>query len=197
MLRQGKPDHAVPSPATEANVDGDLLLLAKNGDEQAFSMLAEKYQPLITAATAKFRRLFDGDVLGSDDVRQEALLAFYRAVMSYDGGKSTVSFGLYAKICVNNRIISLLRKARTEKKRAAAAAQMKESAHTTDRYFPSLDGVSEMMDRLLTKYEKKVFSMYLEGKSYKDIALTLGRNEKSVDNALFRAKAKLRSGYHM
>ena len=54
-----------------------------------------------------------------------------------------------------------------------------------------------MMDRLLTKYEKKVLIMYIEGKSYKDIALTLGRNEKSVDNALFRARSKLRSGYHM
>jgi len=74
---------------------------------------------------------------------------------------------------------------------------MKTSARTTDRYFPALDGVSEMMDRLLTKYEKKVLIMYIEGKSYKDIALTLGRNEKSVDNALFRARSKLRSGYHM
>ena len=49
----------------------------------------------------------------------------------------------------------------------------------------------------LSILEKKVLIMYIEGKSYKDIALTLGRNEKSVDNALFRARSKLRSGYHM
>lgn len=182
--------------ATEANVDGDLLLSAKKGDGQAFSELASKYHPLISAAAEKFRRLCDADMLGSDDLRQEALFAFYRAVMSYDCERSTVSFGLYAKICINNRMISILRKASSKKKRMVAAA-LKESARASERRPQSLDGVSEMMERLLTKYEKKVLSMYLEGKSYKDIALALGRNEKSVDNALFRAKSKLRSGYRM
>lgn len=183
---------------TEANVDRNLLLAAKNGDSLAFSELVEKYQPLIGAAAEKYRRLCGENALGgTDDLRQEALLAFYRAVTSYDADKKGVSFGLYAKICINNRMISILRKAGAESRRKAAAQLIKTSARTTDRYFPELDGVSELMDRLLTKYEKKVLSMYLEGKSYKDIALALGRNEKSVDNALFRAKSKLRSGYHM
>ena len=175
-------------------MDADLLLAAKNGDSQAFTELAVKYEPLIRAAAEKYCRLCGENV---DDLHQEALLAFYRAVTTYDTDKKGVTFGLYAKICVNNRMISILRRAGAENRRKAAASLMKNSARTTDRYFPALDGVSEMMDRLLTKYEKKVLVMYLEGKSYKDIALTLGRNEKSVDNALFRARSKLRSGYHM
>lgn len=179
---------------TEVSVDADLLLAAKNGDSQAFTELAVKYEPLIRAAAEKYCRLCGESV---DDLHQEALLAFYRAVTTYDTDKKGVTFGLYAKICVNNRMISILRRAGAENRRKAAASLMKNSARTTDRYFPALDGVSEMMDRLLTKYEKKVLVMYLEGKSYKDIALALGRNEKSVDNALFRAKSKLRSGYHM
>lgn len=177
-------------------MDGDLLLSAKNGDQQAFSKLAEKYQPLICTAAEKFRRLCDADMLGSDDLKQEALLAFYRAVLSYDGGRSTVSFGLYAKICINNRMISILRKASSKKKRMVATA-LKESVRVSEKRPQMIEGVSEMMERFLTSYEKKVLSMYLEGKSYKDIALALGRNEKSVDNALFRAKSKLRSGYRM
>lgn len=175
-------------------MDADLLLAAKNGDSQAFTELAVKYEPLIRAAAEKYCRLCGESV---DDLHQEALLAFYRAVTTYDTDKKGITFGLYAKICVNNRMISILRRAGAENRRKAAASLMKNSARTTDRYFPALDGVSEMMDRLLTKYEKKVLVMYLEGKSYKDIALTLGRNEKSVDNALFRARSKLRSGYHM
>ncbi len=179
---------------TEVSVDADLLLAAKNGDGQAFSELAAKYSPLIGAAVEKYRRMCGES---TDDLHQEALLAFYRAVKTYDTEKKGVTFGLYAKICINNRMISILRRAGAENRRKAAVSLMKTSARTTDRYFPALDGVSEMMDRLLTKYEKKVLIMYIEGKSYKDIALTLGRNEKSVDNALFRARSKLRSGYHM
>ena len=179
---------------TEVSVDADLLLAAKNGDGQAFSELAAKYSPLIGAAVEKYRRMCGES---TDDLHQEALLAFYRAVKTYDTEKKGVTFGLYAKICINNRMISILRRAGAESRRKAAVSLMKTSARTTDRYFPALDGISEMMDRLLTKYEKKVLIMYIEGKSYKDIALTLGRNEKSVDNALFRARSKLRSGYHM
>lgn len=179
---------------SEGNVDRDLLLAAKSGDSQAFSELAAKYEPLIGSSAEKYSRLCGEN---ADDLRQEALLAFYRAVTSYDTGKEGVSFGLYAKICISNRLISILRKTGTENRRKASASMIKNTVRTTDRYFPELEGVSELMDRLLTKYEKKVMSMYLEGKSYKDIALALGRNEKSVDNALFRARSKLRSGYHM
>jgi len=44
----------------------------------------------------------------------------------------------------------------------------------------------------MTKLEYTVFFMFLEGKSYKDIADDLNRSEKSIDNALRRAKEKVR-----
>lgn len=170
------------------------FLRQKTATVRLFRSLRRNTVRLSGAAVEKYRRMCGES---TDDLHQEALLAFYRAVKTYDTEKKGVTFGLYAKICINNRMISILRRAGAENRRKAAASLMKTSARTTDRYFPELDGVSEMMDRLLTKYEKKVLIMYIEGKSYKDIALTLGRNEKSVDNALFRARSKLRSGYHM
>ena len=47
------------------------------------------------------------------------------------------------------------------------------------------------MDELLSPLEKEVVDLYLEGKSYVEIAEQLGRHVKSVDNALQRVKRKL------
>ena len=54
---------------------------------------------------------------------------------------------------------------------------------------------SQLMNRLsdvLSKKEMKVLEMYLAHCSYEQIANELSMNEKSVDNALQRAKSKIR-----
>jgi len=111
---------------TEVSVDADLLLAAKNGDGQAFSELAAKYSPLIGAAVEKYRRMCGES---TDDLHQEALLAFYRAVKTYDTEKKGVTFGLYAKICINNRMISILRSRKPAESRGFAY----ENLRTHDR----------------------------------------------------------------
>ncbi|MBQ7124913.1 MAG: hypothetical protein IJO00_00985, partial [Clostridia bacterium] len=100
----------------------------------------------------------------------------------------------YAKICVKNRLISVIRKNRTEKKHKAKAAKPRDAVSSRQSTFLT-EEIKAVAEKLLTKYEKIVFYMYLDGKSYRDIALSLGKTEKSVDNALFRAKKKFRCGY--
>ena len=76
-----------------------LLLLAKEGDGDAFARLAEEYKPMLDAAVASYKSdLCEQDV---EELHQEALLAFHRAVQSYELLYGNVSFGLYAKICVD------------------------------------------------------------------------------------------------
>ena len=47
------------------------------------------------------------------------------------------------------------------------------------------------MDEILSELETEVLSMYMDGKSYQEIADGLGRHVKSIDNALQRIKRKL------
>ncbi len=42
----------------------------------------------------------------------------------------------------------------------------------------------------LSSFESKVLRLYMDGRSYQEIAETLGRHAKSVDNALQRVKRK-------
>ena len=175
-----------------------LILAAKKGDESAFSELITKYRPLLDSAVNKYYRGVK-DMGGElDDLRQEARLAFYRAIVSFDLNNDGVSFGLYAKICVKNALVSVVRKISADRKRKSSeksASLPKETgARSSQLEFSALLDDAEGR---LTQYEKKVFCLYLDGKHYKEIASLLGKTEKSVDNALFRAKTKLRNGYGM
>ncbi len=175
-----------------------LLLLAKEGDEDAFASLVREYSPLLDSAVNRYRSgLSEQDV---EELRQEALVAFHRAVMSFEVLYGNVSFGLYAKICVSKAIISALR-------------QFKKS---TDVEFVSLDEVelseigspddpvNAVIEREnaaqlrrfirdnLSKYENSVWWMYYSGMSIDDIAESLQTSKKSVGNALSRIRQKLR-----
>ena len=46
------------------------------------------------------------------------------------------------------------------------------------------------MNKILSKFELEVLSLYLGGNSYSDIAKAIGKDAKSVDNALQRIKKK-------
>ena len=47
------------------------------------------------------------------------------------------------------------------------------------------------MGEILSDLERKVLMLYLDGRSYQEIAVDLNRHVKSIDNALQRVKRKL------
>ena len=114
---------------------------------------------------------------------------------TYDEGKE-VSFGLYAKICVNNALISTLRKYKTEQKRQRRAKE-RENKAPADPIAALINAEDD--ERLkakikteLSDFEKSVFDLYINDKSTREIAEILGREEKSVSNALYRMKVKIK-----
>ena len=55
----------------------------------------------------------------------------------------------------------------------------------------------EILDREATRLEKQALMLYLGGLTYRQISVALETSEKSVDNAIFRAKRKLRKHFGM
>jgi RNA polymerase sporulation-specific sigma factor len=51
--------------------------------------------------------------------------------------------------------------------------------------------IKDSMGALLSDLETEVLQLYMDGKSYQQIADMLGRHVKSIDNALQRIKRKL------
>jgi RNA polymerase sporulation-specific sigma factor len=54
-----------------------------------------------------------------------------------------------------------------------------------------MEGLRSSMTEVLSDLEIHVLQLYMDGKSYQEIAGMLGRHVKSIDNALQRIKRKL------
>lgn len=190
----------------------ELLMRVRAEEEGAFACLAEQYRSLTENVIRQFAPSFGitgGTVSETgydlDDLRQYAAMALYRAATTYrpdDEGKA-VSFGLYAKICLNNAMISELRKYRRKVKKREVrtgdeTAEKRRGCIAEDDPLYRLASEEEMRERLerfrscLSRYEREVFEQYIVGKSVTEIAERLGRKEKSVGNALYRMKVKIR-----
>ena len=167
--------------------------------EDAFGTLLQRYLPLVEKTVGRF-----SDALATEsdreDLRQEALLAFYRAAMTYDLSKEGVSFGLYAQICMTNRLVSCVRrmKRRAEEETLPLDGDAVDAGDDSD---PSaliaererLHGVYEVIRRVLSPFEETVWQHYVEGRSAREIAARLGKSEKTVTNAVGRIRRKLRA----
>ena len=55
----------------------------------------------------------------------------------------------------------------------------------------NVGNIRAKINEVLSGLEQEVLNAYLDGKSYQEIAETLGRHVKSIDNALQRVKRKL------
>lgn len=179
----------------------DLVELAQNGDQNAFSELLALYEPLINSMVSKFKidEMSNADV---DDIRQEAVLAFYSALVSYDSGISEVEFGLYAKVCICNRLVSQMRVIKKHINHRATSYDEDDlqriMSHDDDpsRSIVELEeerNLLKLISSNLSDKENQIFEMYVAGMSASEMAKKLDISEKSVSNAVYRIRKKLKS----
>lgn len=178
----------------------NLLTAVCEGDQDAFGELLSRYRPLIDRSVSRFGgKLYSEE--SREDMRQEAMAAFYDAIRSYRTDQEKVEFGLYAKVCIGNRLISHLRR---EQKQGYLLSldDITERPSEMDEENDLLSFVIEKEDALalsrlieenLSEYENRVFSLYMDGHSSADIASALGREVKSIDNAIARIRKKLKN----
>ena len=197
--------------ALEDLQDEELVWLAKDGNEAALEFLINKYKNFVRA---KARTYF---LVGADreDIIQEGMIGIYKAIRDYRSDR-LASFRAFAELCITRQIITAIKTA-TRQKHIPLNSYVslnkpvfdEESERTLldivapltitdpEELLISQEEVADIegkMDELLSPLEKEVVVLYLEGKSYVEIAEQLDRHVKSVDNALQRVKRKL-EGY--
>lgn len=175
-----------------ADTDLDLVSRAAGGDHAAFATLAKKYEGLINAV------LFSVNVPEEDrnDLFQEGLIGLYKAVLFYDPALS--SFSTFAGVCIRSGISDGLRRYQKEHSMPSLEIPTEEiPAGIAERPEEVLMGketfayLLEQAKSNLSPLERKVFGLHLQGKKAGEIARILGREQKSVENTLFRARKKL------
>lgn len=173
-----------------------LLCDIRAGNHSAFARLAERYEGLLRHRAS----VFSHHTQDADDAYQEACLALHRAALRYRA-QGQVTFGLYAKICIDNAL-------KTKYKRDVRAAggiagqRIDLVPFEEGRFFAYFsdpvieeEKVEELLSLIrseLSAYERQVFDLYIQKLSSAEMASRLGRDEKSIKNAIGRLLSKLR-----
>jgi RNA polymerase sporulation-specific sigma factor len=190
--------------------DLQLVVRARNGDDSAMDHLMRRYTGFVRMKACSYF-LAGGD---GEDLVQEGLIGLYKAVRDFRHDKET-SFRSFAELCVTRQIITAIKTA-TRFKHAPLNTYVSFS-HTPAGQ--DMDGECTLGDALpgspvndpavcvisteelqslvfclgsgLSKLEADALRLYLEGESYEDMAVILGCDTKTIDNALQRVKRKI------
>ena len=190
--------------------DEELVQMAQNGDDGAQDYLLDKYKSLVRI---KSRAYF---LIGADneDIIQEGMIGLYKAVRDFNEERNA-SFRSFAELCVNRQMITAIKAATRQKHQPLNSyislnkpVYEEESEQTYMDFLQSSSGallnpealligqenksfLEDQMVKNLSSFETRVLVLYLQGRSYFEIAHVLDKPEKSIDNALQRVKKKL------
>ncbi len=177
--------------------DDALAKLSKDGDESAFNELVMRYLGKITSIARKY----SAQGYEQNDFVQEGLMGLLYAVKTFDpeGG---MSFKSFVSLVAERRFISIIRRQNTQKCVPMSAiveldtldsevVDLSRSPEEQIMLKEQIDLAMQKLRGILSARELEVFVLYTDGLSYTSIARRLGVSEKSVDNALQRARKKI------
>lgn len=168
-------------------------VISARTDKAELDGLLKKYTPLVKAVCARFF-LQGGE---AEDLEQEGMVGLYSAISTFEDGGA--NFSTYAYACVRNAVVSAVKKSVGAKQ--SALNDFVPIVEVGDAYFETpedeiikRENKREFLQKIakeLSSLEFKTMEMRLEGMSAGEIARALGKPQKSVSNALARAKVKL------
>lgn len=179
--------------STPAQIDAKLALKAQKGSEEAFKELLARHQETINILIAK--RVFDTRL--HEDMRQEAILAFVRAVSSFKPDENA-SFERYCSVVIDNALISLARKTSGKGFEFISEDVAPELASHINVEHEATQNIRDkelktFMKQEFSSAEQEAYLLHLEGFSNIEIAQKLGIEVRSAANALDRARRKLKN----
>ena len=172
--------------------DGELAALALAGRQAAYRELLDRHR----ASVFRLVRGNTGDDDASLDVTQEAFIAAFAALKSYDG---TRSFKTWVSRIAINKCRDWARR-RAVRRFFSFALPIEAAATVADESIPAdqqvadrteLARVKEAISKLPMAIREPLVLRTIEGLSQAETAQVLGISEKAVETRLYRARNKL------
>lgn len=188
--------------------DSELVSLAQSGDDFAMETVIGKYKEFVKN---KSRTYF---LIGADkdDIIQEGMLGLFKAIRDFRGDKQA-SFRSFAELCVTRQMITAVKTATRQKhtplnnyvslnkpvyedETEKTLIDLLSARYNSDPEMILIDSENygdthEKIQSMLSKFENEVLQKYINGQSYQEIARDMGKEPKSIDNALQRIKKKV------
>ncbi len=187
--------------------DEILIEQLRSGQEQITDYIMDKYKNLVRKrANAMF--LMGGD---TDDLIQEGMIGLFKAIRDYRMEKD-VSFYHFADLCITRQIYHAVEASQRKKHQPlntyiSLNAQMGQESEDTlqdllesvenpnpDQLLIDQENANDIQEKLyknLSKFERQVLLLYLQGSNYRQIAKQLHKEPKAIDNALQRIRGKI------
>lgn len=177
---------AIPSKLT----DMELLAMARDGDNQAFRQLVDRYEAKV-AGTVKGML---GDRMEAEDVGQEVFIRFYRSIGQFKG---EAKLGTYLTRIAINLSINALKKEKLARwvslfqKESREAYQLQDSGLSQDQrdtqqfFYQALSKIDE-------RYRSVLVLRFIDGYSTQETADILKIPTGTVLSRLARAQKKLK-----
>jgi RNA polymerase sporulation-specific sigma factor len=180
----------------------EILSRARQSDKEAFDVIIKEYSSFIHTIGGRF--FLPGG--SSEDIFQEGLIGLHEAVSKFDPSISH-SFEKYASFCIRNSILASLKKATQKKQKIlnesasiqGTATESGESNLLVEENFEGslvlrlvLENFLNTTEGSLSAVEYKVLIAKVAGYATDEIIDMFKLTKKQVENAIFRARNKLK-----
>lgn len=190
----------------DAFSDEELIEKLRQGEKDITDYILEKYKPLVRKCTNAMY-LIGGE---TEDLIQEGMIGLFKAIRDYRDDRES-SFFSFAKLCINRQLYSALEASNRKKHLplnsyislsvsesedgALVERQLLEATQSPEQLVIEQELWEDFKRRLignLSKMEKQVLFLYLDGNNYIQIAELMQKSPKSIDNALQRIRQKIK-----
>jgi len=192
--------------------DEELMSRIADDRDAVTDIIMERYKDFVRKKAASMY------IPGADrdDLIQEGMIGLFKAIRDYDSTKEA-SFKTFAELCISRQMYTAIESSARKKNIPLntyvslysgeesddgsddniGMEEKLENRHAADPEQEIIDkenamDIQNVIDEHLSSFEKDVIRLYMKGIGYTEIANILGKDEKSTDNALQRARNKLR-----
>jgi RNA polymerase sporulation-specific sigma factor len=190
--------------------DNELIYLVSESNEDAKELIYEKYRPIIEMKAKKYVKFVVSKGYDINDLIQEGMIGLTQAINDFKEQKN-VQFQTFANLCIDRKIFSFIRNITRDKHRLLNESISIDASYSStgkpliemlfdenninpEEIFIERETKYELFNKIdekLSKSEKEVFDLRMQGFSYKEISELLNITSKAVDGTLSRIKNKI------
>lgn len=189
--------------------DYELIYMAREQNEDAVKVLTEKYRPLLEKKARDYYVKAKSKGYEYKDFLLETMVAFEEALFSFNPDSSTL-FYTFVNICVDRQMNSTLLKVNRIKHKnlnesisldynyeddSSIIDFIRDDKNNPENLLFDINNKSVLYNKIickLTKKEREVLELKINGYNYIEIADVLNRTPKEVSNTLYRIKLKIK-----
>lgn len=189
--------------------DDEMIVRIREGEKSLTDVIMDKYKDMVRI---KAKSMY---ILGAEpeDLIQEGMIGLFKALQDYDIGRDA-SFSTFAQLCVSRQMFNAVQASQRQKhiplnsyislygnnEEGEDNASIIENVASSKDVNPedmvidkeNVEAIEKAIGDMLSEKEKQVLDLSMTGMGYVEIAKVLGLDEKSTDNALQRARTKVK-----